>query len=350
VRHFFAHVAGKARFPGMDRRRFLLTLLAGTLAAPLAAGAQQAVRVYRIGVLSTIAVTDISGPNPTNPHMRTLLQRLGELGWVYGQNLITEPRGADGKLERFPALAGELVRAGVDVIVTVGGNPAALAAKQATSAIPVVMASSADPVGTGIVPHLARPGGNITGMTVDAGPEIYMKRLELLKSAAPGVSRVGVISRAGGMGQPWHRLLRTSADALNVALVDVQVASPEDFPAAFAILRRERVDALLVSDASLNYHHRRLITDFASSHRLPTVYAFREAVETGGLMGLGVDILDVYRRAAGYVDKILRGASPADLPVEQPTKFELVINLKTAKALGLTIPPSLLAQADQVIE
>ena len=187
-------------------------------------------------------------------------------------------------------------------------------------------------------------------MSGSAGPEIYTKRLELLKEAAPGVSRVGVISRAGGQRQPWHGLLHTAAGTLNVALVNVGVGTPGDFPTAFATSERERVDALLVSDATLNFHHHRLIIDFASKKRLAAVYAFREAVEAGGLMGLGVDILDMYRRAAGYVDRILRGARPGDLPIEQPTKFELVINLKTAKALGLTIPPSVLARADEVIQ
>jgi len=232
------------------------------------------------------------------------------------------------------------------VIVTTGGNPAALAAQQATSTIPVVMALSGDPVGAGIVPRL----GNVTGMSVNAGPEIHAKRLELLKQAVARISRVGVISRAGGLGQPWHALLRTAAESLNVALVDVQVASPGDYPAAFATLSRERVDALFASDTPLNFHNQRLIIDFPAKQRLPAVYAGRESVEAGGFMGYGVDVLDVYRRAAGYVDRILRGTKPADLPVEQPTRFELVINLKTAKALGLTIPQSILIRADQVIE
>ena len=332
----------------MDRRAFL-TGAAALLAAPLAAEAQPAGKVWRVGILSTVAAADVTGANPTNPHIRVLVHRLGELGWVYGQNLVTEPRGAAGVLARFPVLAEELVRGRVDVIVATGGNPAALAAKQATSTIPIV-ALSADPVDAGLVPRLNRPGGNITGMNVNAGPEIYAKRLELLKEAAHGISRVGVISRAGGLGQAWHRQLRTAADTLNVALVDVQVAGPGDFTTAFATLGRERVDALLVSDAGLNFHNQRLIIDFASRQRFPAVYAFRESVEAGGFMGLGIDLPDVYRRVAGHIDKILRGAKPGDLPIEQPTKFELVINLKTAKALGLTIPPSLLLRADQVIE
>ena len=333
----------------IDRREFIAGITVGLLAAPLATEAQQAGKVWRIGILSTVAAADVSGANPTHAHVRVLVHRLGELGWVYGQNLVTEPRGAAGVLARFPVLAEELVRAGVDVIVTIGGNPAALAAKQATSSIPIVMLS-ADPVGAGIVQRLNRPGGNITGFSVNAGPEIYAKRLQLLKEAAPGISRVGVISRARGLGQPWHSQSRTAADTLNVALVDVQVASPGDFTAAFATLGRERVDALLVSDAALNFHNQRQVIDFASRQRLPAIYAFRESVEAGGLMGLGVDVLDMYRRTAGHVDKILRGAKPADLPIEQPSKFELTINLKTAKTLGLTIPPSLLLRADQVIE
>jgi putative ABC transport system substrate-binding protein len=334
----------------MNRRTFLSALSGSLLAAPLAAEAQQVAKVYRIGILTTVAAEQVSGPTPSNPHVRALVQRLGELGWVYGRNLVTEPRGAEGKLDRFPALAEELVRTGVDVIVTAGGNPAALAAQRTTSTIAVVMATSGDPVGAGLVSSLARPGGNITGMSVDAGPEIYAKRLALLREAAPGITRIGVISRRGGQEQRWHKVLTRAAESVRIALVHATVGATSDYPAAFATVTRERVDALLASDTSLNRHNHRLIIDFAAGQRLPTIYAFRESVEAGGLLAYGVDFVAIYRRAGEYVDRVLRGTRPADLPIEQPTKFELVINLKTAKALGLTIPPALLQQADQGIE
>ena len=333
----------------MGRRAFVAGSLA-FLAVPLAAEAQPAGKVYRVGILTTVAAEQASGPTPSHPHVRALVQRLGELGWVYGRTLVTEPRGADGKLDRFPALAEELVRAGVDVIVTAGGNPAALAAQRASSTIAIVMATSGDPVGVGLVSSLARPGGNITGMSFDAGPDIYGKRLALLREAAPKITRLGVISRQGGQRQPWHKVLTTAAENVRVALIHAPVRETSDYATAFATLTRERVDALLSSDTPLNRHNQQLIIDFAAGQRLPTIYAFRESVEAGGLLAYGVDVVAIYRRAGEYVDRVLRGTRPADLPVEQPTKFELAINLKTAKTLGLTIPPSLLLRADQVIE
>jgi putative ABC transport system substrate-binding protein len=187
-------------------------------------------------------------------------------------------------------------------------------------------------------------------MSVDAGPEIYAKRLALLREAAPGITRLGLISRRGGQGQPWHKVLTTAAQNVRIALVHATVGATSDYTAAFATLTRERVDALLASDTTLNRHNQQLIIDFAAGQRLPTIYAFRESVEAGGLLAYGVDVVVIYRRAGEYVDRVLRGTRPADLPIEQPTKFELVINMKTAKALNLTIPPSLLARADQVIE
>ena len=334
----------------MNRRRFLLTSLAGAVAAPLAAGAQQPGKVYRVGILATVQTTEIAGAIPPHPHFRALMQRLAELGWVYGRHLVTEPRGTEGRLDRLPLLADELVRSGVDIIVTAGGNPAALAAKRAAQGIPIVMATSGDPVGVGLVSNLARPGGNITGMSLDAGPEIYEKRLGFLREAAAGVERVGVISRRGGQTQPWHHVLTAAAQKMRITLVHATVAADADYSAAFAVLAGQRIDGLVLSDTPLNRHNQTKIVAFAAAQRLPAIYSFKESVEAGGLLSYGTDVEAVFRRAAEYVDKVLRGAKPAGLPVEQPTKFDLAINLKTAKVLGLTIPPSLLARADQVIE
>ena len=230
------------------------------------------------------------------------------------------------------------------------GTPASLAAKHATTTIPIV-AFAGDPVGTGLVASLARPGGNLTGLTADAGLEIGAKRLELLKHAAPGISRVGILWNPTNLPEARGRqAVSESVRALGLTLVFVGVRSPGDFEEAFTTASRERADALAIFENSLNTEYRKLIVDFAAKHRLPTVFGERASVDAGGLMSYGTDFVDLLRRAATYVDKILKGAKPADLPVEQPTKFELVINMKTAKALGLTIPPSLLLRADQVIE
>jgi putative ABC transport system substrate-binding protein len=243
---------------------------------------------------------------------------------------------------------GELVRLKVDVIVT-AGDPVTQAAKEATTSIPIVMAIAGTPVEAGLVASLARPGGNVTGLAWDTGPEVEGKRLQLLKEAVPQISRVAFVGTKVAWEFPGVKHVQATARALGLTLF-LADSRPNDVTPPFAVITREHADAIFTPRTPENYVHRRLIIEFAAKSRLPVIYAFREAVEDGGLMSYGVNLADLFRRAATYVDKILKGAKPGDLPVEQPTKFELVINLKTAKALGLTIPPSLLIRADQVIE
>jgi putative ABC transport system substrate-binding protein len=327
----------------MDRRRFLLTSLAGALAAPLAAEAQQAGKVYRVAFLgnsSAALEANLVGP---------FREGLRELGYVEGQNIVIEYRWAEGEYERFPALIAELAALNVDVIVT-AGTPAALAVKRTAPSIPLVMAAVGDPIGVGLVASLARPGGNVTGLSAIA-PELEGKRLELLGEVVPKLSHIAVL------WNPDNPFLaaslketRAAAQELGIKAQLVGVRIAEEFPAAFAAIVRERPGALLVLADRIFLHNRERIVDFEAKHRLPGVYPYRELVEAGGLMSFGPSYPGMHRRAAHYVDKILKGSKPADLPVEQPATFELIINFKTAKALGLTIPPSLLARADQVIE
>jgi len=334
----------------MDRRRFLLTSVAGVLAAPLAAGAQQAGKVYRIGILSGASpISVMLGPDPISRSVRALLQRLRELGYVYGQNLHTVPRSAEGRPDRLPALASELVGIPVDVIVA-SGPPTVQAAQQATRTIPIVFAGMPDPVGSGLVSSLGRPGGNLTGVSSAGGPEIVGKRLELLREAAPGISRVAYIATQQNWESPTGIHTQAAARALSVTLLHTEVTTPEQLPEAFAAIARQRPNALLVQPSAVNVVHLKLIAAFAAKQRLPAMYGFSEFVEGGGLMAYGQSTADLWRRAAVYVDRILKGANPGDLPVEQATTFEFTINLKTAKALGLTIPPSLLARANHLIE
>jgi putative ABC transport system substrate-binding protein len=313
------------------------------LAVPLAAEAQAPAKVPRIGFLSARPPTD-------NPYfLEAFRQGLRELGYVEGQNIATEYRFAEGRPERLPALAAELVRLKVDVIVT-AGTPAPLAAKQATSTIPIVFAVAGDPVGEGLVASLARPGGNITGLS-SISPEVVGKQLELLKEIAPKVSRVAVLQNPSNYGHPpMLRQAEGAARALGVQLHIVQAGSLAEIDAAFAAMRSQRAGGVLVLRDPLFLAQRTQIAAIAAKNRLPAVYGFREQAEAGGLMAYGSSVPLMYRRAATYVDKILKGAKPADLPVEQPTKFELVINLKTAKALGLAIPPSLLQRVDELIQ
>jgi ABC-type uncharacterized transport system substrate-binding protein len=328
----------------MDRRAFIGSLTGGLLAAPLAAEGQQAAKVPRIGYLAL---------NPAaNPHLHEAFrQGLRDLGYVEGRNVVIEYRDAEGKPERLPTLAAELVALKVDVLVA-QPTVAALAAKQATRTLPIVF-PVAEPVTSGLVTSLARPGGNITGLSVLA-PEMVGKGLELLKQAVPGVSRVAVLWDPSAFPERTAKYMRkeveVAARALGVRLEFVEARRPEDFDRAFSDMTRARAGALTVSGGSMFFSERRRLVDLAAKNRVPAVYQWREAVDAGGLMAYGPSVPDLFRRAATYVDKILKGAKPGDLPVEQPTKFELVIKLKTAKALGLTIPPSLLQRADQVIE
>ncbi len=317
-------------------------LTGALLAAPLVAEAQQAAKVARIGYLAT---------HPGAPE--AFLQGLRDLGYIEGRNVIIEYRDAAGKPERFPALAAELVALKVDVIVTAAGTPAAMAAKQATRTIPIIFTAAADPVTSGLVASLARPGGNVTGLS-NVTLELTSKWLEVLTQAVPLVSRVAVLWEPGSMPERTQKDIRREADVaartLGVRLQVVEVGGPADFDKAFSDMTRERAGGVIVMGSTMIIDERRRLVDLAAKHRLPAVYTWRWFVDAGGLMAYGPNVADIFRRTASYVDKIFKGANPADLPVEQPTKFDLVINLKTAKALGLTIPPALLARADQVIE
>jgi putative ABC transport system substrate-binding protein len=330
----------------IDRRAFIAGTGAVLLAAPLAAEAQPAAKIPRIGFLSLNLAP--------NSHLHEAFrQGLRDLGYIQGRNIVIEIRDAEGKYERLPALAVELVALKVDVIVTGGGTPPALAAKQATKTIPIVFASAPDPVTDGLVASLARPGGNVTGLS-NINPELVGKCLEQLKQAVPGVSRVAVLWQPGFMDQRTDREMLKAEDvaaqALGVRLQFVEARGPADLDRAFSDMTKARAGALTVLPSAMLFTERRRLVDLAAKSRLPAVYPQKEFVEAGGLMAYGPSLADLFRRTAIYVDKILKGAKPADLPVEQPTKFELVINLKTAKALGLTIPPPLLARADHVVE
>jgi putative ABC transport system substrate-binding protein len=307
------------------------------LFAPLAVEAQPAGTVPRIGLLD-------SGSFAARASLwEAFRQGMRQLGYVEGQTVVFEARGADGKNERLPALAAELVRLKPDVIVT-ASNFAAQAAHQATATIPIVTASG-DPLAIGLVTNLARPGGNVTGVTSQT-VELSAKRLDLARELVPGASRLGIL----GTGSSIIRETETAARALGIRLDVVGVRSPAELDGAFSTIARRRPGVLIVAPSSAFFGERRRVAELAVKHRLPTVHASREYAEAGGLIAYGTDLAALFRRAAVYVDKILKGAKSGDLPIEQPTKFELVINLKTAKALGLTIPPSVLARADEIIE
>jgi putative ABC transport system substrate-binding protein len=321
-------------------RRLLIILTLGLLVAPLPTEAQRPTHVHRIGWLS--------GGERDPYYVEAFLEGMRARGYIEGQHLVLESRGAEGQYERFPALAAELVRLPVDVLV-VTNTPAALAAKHATSTIPIVMVGVGDPVGSGLVASLARPGGNVTGLA-SLQPELMGKRLEFLKAVLPTVSRVAILWNPGNPSAASPvRAAEVAAEALGVQPVPVEARGPDAFDRAFAVMTRAHAGALLVVGDRVFHQDRRRLAELAATSRLPTMHNVREFVDDGGLMSYGNNIPDMFRRAATYVDKILKGAKPADLPVEQPTTFELVINLKTAEALGLTIPPSVLFQATDVI-
>ena len=332
----------------MKRREFI-TLLGGAAAAwPLAARAQQTGRVYRVAlVFTTSPVAEMIGPDPIHPMARSFEQGLRALGYLQGQNLVLEHRSAEGKFERFPEIIRALVSINVDVIVTVT-NPMTRAAKDVTRTVPIVVAYSVSPVENGLVQSLSRPGGNVTGLTMNVGSAIPGKQLQLLRELLPRISRVAHLYSKEEVAEEVQSG-ETAGRELGIKVLPAE-HTPTDYNDAFALIVREHPDAMVVGASAANVANRHLIIEFAAQRRLPAMYASREFVNAGGLISYGVDFADLFRRAAGYVDRILRGAAPSDLPVEQPTKFELVINLKTAKSLGLEIPDKLLALADEVIE
>jgi putative ABC transport system substrate-binding protein len=327
----------------LGRSGLLVTIALAVGLVPLPSDAQSPAKVHKIGLL-------LPGRSEPSPTLEAFRQGLRDLGYVEGQTVALEYRWADGKLERLPDLAAELVRLKVDVILTVT-TPAIQAARQATSTIPIVMASAGDPVVTGLVASLARPGGNVTGLSL-LGPDLSGKRLELLKETLPKLSRVAVLWNSASTAMQFSfREAQAAARSLGIAFQSLEVkGNPEEFERVFSAVLRDRPDGLLVTLDPLTSLHRKRIAELAAQHRLPAIYELRLFVDAGGLMAYGPSSTDLWRRAAAYVDKILKGAKPADLPVEQPMRFELVVNLKAAKALGLTIPQSVLFRADQVIQ
>jgi putative ABC transport system substrate-binding protein len=326
------------------RRRDFITLLSGAAAAsPLDAHAQQGAKQRTIGFLGSNTLSVQS------PWVAAFVQRLREVGWIEGRNIAIEYRWAEGRAERFTEIATEFVRLKVDVIVT-SGTGAILAAKQATAVIPIIFASAGDPVGTGLVASLARPGGNITGLS-NQSPDLASKQLELLRDAVPGLRRLGIIANVGNpAGVLVIREVEAAARTLGLEVATIEIRRAGDIAPAFDVLEVQAPQALWVGFDPLVGTNLVRINTLAVGARLPTMHGIRDYVEAGGLMSYGTNTPDLWRRAADYVDKILRGARPADLPVEQPTKFDLVVNLTTAKALRLKLPESFLARADEVIE
>ena len=322
------------------RRREFITLVGGVaLIRPLAVRAQQAGKIYKIGFLYA---------GSSSLGLPALIEGLRQLGWIEGKNVALEQRYADNQPDRLPGLASELVQGKVDVVVA-SATPATLAMKQATSTIPIVMTGSADALGSGLVASLARPGGNVTGISLMT-PDTASKRVELLREAIPGLRRLAYFGDFADPASASQRdAAKATARALGLDIVQVDFRRAEEVTAAIESLKG-RVDAIYVQDDSLSIPNRVLINESALFARLPTMHAFREALDGGGLISYGSNIPDMYRHAAQFVDKILRGTSPSDIPVEQPTKFDLVINLKAAKALGIAIPDKLIALADEVIE
>ena len=317
------------------------------LALPGTAGAQPARKLYRIGILNNAAASaDAVGPQPRSPSVSALLRGLRDLGYMYGEHFVTEPRGSEGRPERFPGLAAELVGLQPDVIVATGGSLRAL--KQATSTIPIVMAAASDPVGSGYVQSLAHPGGNITGMSLQS-IETTGKRLELLNELVPGSAPTAVLwDRASSLA--YWQAADTAARARRWKLLSLEIRDVGELEEAFKTATAAGARSILVSAASIVFPRARQLAELAARSRLPAIYELRPYVEAGGLISYGADIDNIWRQAATYVDKLLKGAKPANLPIEQPTKFELVINMKTAKTLGLKIPQSLLLRADEVVE
>jgi putative ABC transport system substrate-binding protein len=326
----------------MKTKITVLTLCAMLFALCLPASAQQTGKVLRIGFL------DNSTASGSAVLVEAFRQELSKLGWIEGKNIAFEHRFAEGKTERLPELAAELVRLKVDLIVTTAG-PSALAAKKATTTIPIVMANAADPVGAGLVASLARPGGNVTGFS-GLSPELITKRLEVLKDTVPKLSRVGLLRPAGG-SERQPKEARAAALALKLKLEEIETQTdPKGLESGFQAAKQKQVGAIMITSSRPFFAERKRIIELAGKYRLPAIYFQKEFVDEGGLMSYGADFTDLYRRAAVYVDKILKGAKPADLPVQQPTKFEFIINLKAAKQIGLTLSPEFLSRANKVIK
>ena len=323
----------------VKRRKFLIATGA-LLAAPFGANSQPREKIYRIGYILT-AVTEHA--------TRAFEQGLRELGYVEGRNIVFERRYAGGKQELLPQLAAELVRLNVDIIVT-GANPVVAAVKQATATIPVVMTNSRDPVGSGFIASLARPGGNITGLAGDPTPEILGKNVAFLKEAVPKTSRVALLRNPlAPAAEIYTEVIERAGQKLGLRMRILEIRGRDELESAFAAMARDGIDAVVVHSDPVLFTARAQLVALTIKHRLPSMYPLREYVDAGGLMSYGADLADNFRRAAVYVDKILKGAKPGELPIEQPTRFEFVVNLKTAKAFGLTIPQSVMARADEVI-
>jgi ABC-type uncharacterized transport system substrate-binding protein len=331
----------------MKRRGFLAAL--GATASPLAARAQPATKIYRVGfVFPNASLADIVGPHPANRYAAAFVQALRELGYLEGQNLVLERRSAEGRYERFPSIVAELAASKVDVIV--GASDAmAEAGGRAGLAVPVVVAGLIAPLKTGVVASLARPGGNVTGFSFHAGSEVEGRRLQMLVEAVPRALRVAYLGTKLDWEGPEGTVVRATAQTLGVSLFHADFAATS-YVDAFDSVAREKAEAIIASRSGAHFINRHAIAAFAFAQRLPSMQAWRDVVEAGALMSYGSDYADILRRAASYVDAILKGTKPGELPVQQPVKFELVINLKTAKTLGLTLPPTLLARADEVIE
>jgi putative ABC transport system substrate-binding protein len=328
----------------MMKRRTLIGT-SGLLLTGRAAYAQPVRKVHRIGVLTSFTGSDYAGPQPANANAKALLRGLGELGYVYGQHYVTEVRSVEGKMDRMPAVAAELAGLGVDVIVAAG--PTLIALKAATATIPVVMSAGIDPVGDGLIQSLSRPGANFTGLSHQFADGAG-KLLELLKELVPGAAPVAVLWDRGSRS-PWEAA-QAAAKSRGWKLLSLEIKEAGEIEAAFKTATEARAGALLVFTGHFAYANRQRITELATRHRLPAMFDLRPYVDAGGLISYGADLVDIWRQSARFVDRILKGAKPADLPVEQPTRFELIINLKAAKAIGLTIAPAMRLRADELIE
>ena len=329
-----------------NRRKLVVALGVGALGLRARSFAQRPAKIYRLGILTAgYTTSDLVGPRPAAPTLKAFLRGMSALGYVYGQHFMTEPRAGESKPERYAAVAAEVVRDQVDLIVAAG--PWLPALKQATSDIPVVMAGAEDPLGQGLVRSLGRSGGNFTGLS-NQSVELYRKRLELLKELVPAAGLVAVLRDPTGMGG-WQ-IAEATARERGWKLLSLEVNSPGQIEGAFKAAKSARAGALLVIGGGIFFPQSQRVAELAIANQLPAIYASRPATDAGGLMSYGADLDDIWRRAATFVDKILKGTKPTDLPVEQPTKFVLVINMKTAKALGIKIPNSILVRADKVIE